>query len=369
MACDFYQLPHAGIQALTPYVPGKSAEQVAKEYGITDIIKLASNENPFGCSPLVHEALASLSGHQIATYPVSSIQPLRKKIALQLGIDSERITLGNGSDELIPLLQICFALHSGHHIVTHQHAFISYEIHAKTLGIPVVSTPLLPNWEVDIDALLSTCNDKTAMIFLANPNNPTGLLISQETIKYLLHNLPETTLVVVDEAYYEYVQHRDPSSMFSLLQRYPNLIITRTFSKAYGLAGLRLGYVVSCASIAKLLQRVQPPFAVNEAALTAASAALDDPDFVRSSVENNARGLKQMQHGLTALTIEHLPSSGNFITFDCKHDTTALYEGLQKKGIIVRPLHAYGLNRHLRVTIGTQEQNHRFLNNLEELIS
>ena len=369
MPCDFHRLAHAGIQSLSPYIPGKSAEEVAKEYGITDIIKLASNENPFGCSPLVNEALSSITGYQIATYPVSSIKPLRQKLADKHAIDIDMITLGNGSDGLIPLLQTCFALHSGKHILTHQHAFISYGIHAKTLGIPMQTIPLMKSWEVDIDAMIAACNDKTAMIFLATPNNPTGLLVSQSKIERLLQNIPATTLLVVDEAYYEYVNDQDRLNTISQLNAYPNLIVTRTFSKAYGLAGLRIGYVIASANITQILQRAQPPFSVNEVALIAACAALDDPNFINHSIANNTLGIKQMQQGLTSLKIDHLPTAGNFITFDYKKDASHLYQRLQQMGIIVRPLHSYGLSNYLRVTIGTQHQNSRFINNLEELIN
>lgn len=367
MPCDYYELPHAGIKSLAPYIPGKTAKQVTQEYGIKDIIKLASNENPLGCSPLVTATLASMTNHHIATYPGSSIQPLRQKIANQLEIDTKMITLGNGSDGLIPLVQTCFALHCGKHILTHQHAFVSYKIYAKTLGIPIFTAPLLPNWYVDIDTLIAMCNEKTALIFLASPNNPTGLLVSQAKIEHLLQHIPETTILVVDEAYYEYVDDNDKLNMISLLSTYPNLIAMRTFSKAYGLASLRLGYTIASSDVSAILQRVQPPFAVNEAALIAAHAALDDPEFIKKSVTNNVNGLKQIQQGLASLQINYLPTAGNFITIDCKKDAISLYQRLQQKGIIVRPLHPYGLNNYLRITIGTEQQNSIFLNNLKEL--
>jgi histidinol-phosphate aminotransferase len=367
MPCDYARLPHKGIQSLKPYIPGKSAEKLAEEQGLDDIIKLASNENPLGCSHLVTNALAALSSHQISTYPIASQHPICAKLATKLGIDVNMLTLTSGSEALISLLQTCFALHSNKHILIPTYSFIAYSIHANALGIPFLSTPVLPNWQADIDALISCCNDKTALIFLANPNNPTGSLIKHGEIQRLLEHIPQTTILVLDEAYYEYVSDTDKLDTLSLLNAHPNLVVARTFSKVYGLAGLRLGYAISNPQINSILQRVMSPFAVNEVALLAGNAALDDDEFIQQSINNNVQGLKQIQHGLTKLGISYLPTAGNFITFDCKTDATPLYQKLLQCGIILRPLHPYGLNNYLRVTIGTEEQNTRFLNKLKEL--
>jgi len=365
MPCDYHLLPHEGIRSLKPYIPGKSVHALAEEQGLTDIIKLASNENPWGCSPLVTQALANISNHQIATYVTGAHHPFRKKLAQKLNIDADRLTLGNGSDALIPLLQTAFALHCDKHVLTHEYAFIAYGIYAKTLGIPVIATPTLPNWCVDIEAMIAACNEKTALIFIANPNNPTGIPVSKENIKRLLDHIPETTLLVIDEAYYEF--GNDTPSAMEYLPHYPNLVIMRTFSKAYGLAGLRLGYAISSLPVSTILNRALPPFTVNDAALVAASAAMDDEHFLKHTIENNKEGLKQLQQGLHAQGITSLPTTANFITFDCKRDATSLYEALQQHGIIVRPLHPYGLGNFLRVTIGTPHQNLRFLDTLKEL--
>ncbi len=367
MPCDYSLLPHSGIQSLVPYVPGKSTDELAGEQGLTDIIKLASNENPLGCSPLVTQALASLSSHQIATYTIPVHHPLRKKLADKLGIDVNMLTLTNGSEALIPLLQICFALHTEKHVVIPNYSFIAYGIQAKLLGIPVVSPPVLPNWQADVDAIIDCCNEKTAIIFLANPNNPTGALIGQAEIGRLLENIPASTILVLDEAYYEYVSEEDKLDTLSLLGKHPNLVITRTFSKVYGLAGLRLGYGIATPQISALLQRILPPFPVSETALVAGCAALDDHEFFKHTLQINAQGLKKVQQGLDDLGIDYLPAAGNFITFDCKTDAAPLYQQLLQRGVILRPLHPYGLNNYLRVTIGTDNQNSRFLDNLKEL--
>lgn len=364
MPCDYDQLPHAGIRNLMPYIPGKSSEELAKERGLTDILKLAGNENALGCSPRVVSALANLTGHKIATYPMSIHHPLRQRLADKLGIKKDMLTFGNGSDSLFCSLLTCFALHTDKHILTHDYAFSSYAIQAKTLGIPVVSTHVKSNWEVDIDAIIHACNESTALIFISNPNNPTGLLIHRDDITRLITSIPETTLLVLDEAYYEYVNDSDKGYSINLLNKHHNLIITRTFSKAYGLAGLRLGYVIAHPKITALLYRIQLPFAVNIAALTAASAALEDEGFIEQTQQFTHLGLKQVQDGLTAMGLTHLSSAGNFITFDCNKDSMSIYQGLQEYGIIVRPLHPYGLTQYLRVTIGTDDQNTRFLNTL-----
>ncbi|WP_028388701.1 histidinol-phosphate transaminase [Legionella fairfieldensis] len=364
MSCNYQQLPHAGIQTLTPYLPGKSIEELANESGISNIIKLASNENPLGCSPLVNEALAKLSDMQITNYPDPANHPLLTKLSQKLGISEQMLTVGNGSDLLFFFLLTAFALHTDKSMVTHEHAFISYHIQAQTLGIPIIVTPLKSDWQVDIEAMINVCNRKPAIIFLANPNNPTGVLIPHPHIKQLLANVPSSTILVLDEAYYEYAFSPDDETSINLLAQHPNLIITRTFSKAYGLAGLRLGYAIAHPELTEILQRVQLPFAVNQAALAAAYAALDDESFIIRSVALNSQGMQQMMRGLKELKLNYIPSSCNFITIDCQTNALPIYQTLLKEGIIVRPLLPYGLMQYLRVSIGTTEQNSRFINKL-----
>lgn len=366
MPCDYHQLPHAGIQTLAPYIPGKSIEELAQEKGLTDIIKLGSNENPRGCSPKVHEALARLTTQQIATYPIPSAHPLPMALANKLNIDVDMLTLSHGSDALFQLLIICFGLHRNQHILTHDYAFQTYSILAKIFGIPLVSTPLLDNWQVDVRALAHACNEKTALIFIANPNNPTGTLMPHTDIVYLLENIPEKTILVLDEAYNEFLKPEEQSRAITLLNKFPNLVITRTFSKAYGLAGLRLGYGISHPAIHQLLQKIVLPFTINQAALTAGLAALNDDDFLQESVAVNQKELTHVKQALNQLGFTYLPSIGNFVTFDCKMDGGIIYQALLNKGVIVRPLHPYGLNQYLRVSIGTPDQNTRFIDTLTQ---
>ncbi|MFI4918816.1 MAG: histidinol-phosphate transaminase [Legionellales bacterium] len=364
MSIDFQQLPHAGIRALIPYKPGKSIEELAREQGIVDIIKLASNENPLGCSPLALTALRAMSPHLLATYPSPINHALIPCLAAKLNIDTEQLFVSNGSDYLFNMLLHCFALHTDKHILTHDYAFSTYAIQAQSLNIPVRTVAINHDWQVDTDQLLHACNANTGLIFLANPNNPTGLLISQDKIKHLLQNIPASTILVLDEAYYEFAASQLSCSSIDWMAEHPNLVITRTFSKIYGLAGLRLGYAVANPEIIKLLQRVQLPFAVNQAALTAAHAALNDDEFIKLSLHTNQLGMEQIGAGLSKLHLTYLPSACNFLTFDCKEDSMSLYNFLLEKGIIVRPLHPYNMNQYIRVTIGTQEQNSRFIDAL-----
>lgn len=367
MPGNYEKLPHEGIQTLAPYIPGKSIEELAREQGIANIIKLASNENPKGCSPRVLKALSELSRQKIATYPAAANSPLLKRLAKELNVDENMITLSNGSDALFQLLLVCFALHCNKHVITHKYAFQTYEVQAKTLGIPLIVTPILNNWRVDIEALINKCTSKTALIFLANPNNPTGTLITASEIKHLLHHIPDTTLLVLDEAYNEYLDFENKVDTLKLLVDYPNLIITRTFSKGYGLAGLRLGYAISNPTIRALLQKIILPFTINQAALTAGLAALNDEEFVLASANLNRIELKKVRNALIKMNFECLPSPANFITFNCKMDGNIIYNALLKHGIIVRPLHPYGLNNFLRVSIGTAEQNNCFIDILEQI--
>ncbi len=371
MAVNFQQLPHPGIQSLVPYKPGKSIEELAREKGISDhdIIKMASNENPLGCSPLALSALHKMSPHLLATYPSPINHPLIPKLANKLEINTDQLFVSNGSDYIYTILLNCFALHHDKHIITHDYAFSTYAIQANTLNIPVHSIAINPDWHVNVDKLIQACNSKTAIIFLANPNNPTGILINQKEIKRLLENIPETTLLVVDEAYYEYAASQLNCNSIEWLAQHPNLLITRTFSKIYGLAGVRLGYAIAHPSIIELMRRIQLPFTVNQVALTTAHAALDDEQFMQLSLRTNTEGMLQMKEGLNQLNLDYLPSACNFLTFDSKEDGALLYNYLLDRGIIVRPLHPYKMNNYLRVTIGTKEQNSRFLNALSNYLS
>lgn len=359
MSCDFSELAHKGIQILSAYVPGKSIEEVAHEYGISDIIKLASNENALGCSPKVIEALQQIDPNLVARYPMAAHHPLRQKLSDFLQVDPHMLTIANGSDSLFGLLLICFALHQNKDMLTHDYAFSSYAIQAQMLGIKVISAST-QDFQVDVTALLKACTANTAIIFIANPNNPTGLMLELSDIERILDNIPATTLLVLDEAYHEFLP---PGSMpsLSLLKRYRNLVITRTFSKAYGLAGLRLGYAISDPQITAVIQKIHLPFAANIVAMQTACAALDDQSFVHFTEQHVTHERQIMTKILDAHSVHYIPSFANFITLDCGHDAGIIAKKLQERGIIVRPLQPYGMHSYLRVTIGRTEQNQRFL--------
>lgn len=359
MSCDFFALPHPAIQTLIPYQPGKSVASLQQELGLTDIIKLASNENPLGCSPHAKKALRKLSVSSIAAYPAAFHHPLHQKLSVYHGLSPEQLLLANGSDSLFSLLMNTFALHTHKHILTHEYAFSAYAIQAQALGVPCNIVPIHPDWTVNIDALIEACTPQTALIFIANPNNPTGLAIAQHDLKRLLAHLPQTTLLVLDEAYIDY--HPQEENTVDWLNAFPNLVLIRTFSKAYGLAGLRIGYVMAHPDIIQLLKRVQLPFSVNQAALDAANAALDDQAFIKKTCHLIKKGKSQLLAGFQRLKLHAHPAHANFITIDCKQIALPIYEKLLHHGIIVRPLAPYGLPQHLRITIGTTKQNTRLL--------
>ncbi|HVT62552.1 MAG TPA: histidinol-phosphate transaminase [Legionellaceae bacterium] len=366
MDYDFSSLPHKGIQALSPYVPGKSVEEVANECGIHDIIKLASNENAYGCSPKVIEALQEITPMMISRYPSAAHHPIRKQLSEFLGIEANMLTIANGSDSLFGLLLTCFALHQNKHILTHEYAFSSYEIQARSLGIKVKKTPT-QNWQIDISALIKACTDKTALIFIANPNNPTGLMINMADICQILDNIPKSTLLILDEAYFEFV---NPClHTVQLLHHYPNLVITRTFSKAYGLAGLRLGYALAHPQITRLIQKIHLPFTANVVAMHAACAALSDQPFIQKTQSKIEAHRYTMMGQLDEQHIDYIPSYANFLAIDCGQDTLPIVQALQAHGIIVRPLHPYGMDTYLRVTIGTKKQNERFLKTFFDILA
>jgi histidinol-phosphate aminotransferase len=311
----------------------------------------------------------AISSQTIATYPSPINHPLMEKLAAKLNIQTDQLFLSNGSDYLFNVVLNCFALHRNKNIVTHDYAFSTYEIQANSLQIPVIHVPIETNWTVNTRKIAQACTEDTAIVCLANPNNPTGLPIHEKNIKYLLENIPESTLLVLDEAYYEFAADTLNYNSVNWLQKHPNLIITRTFSKIYGMAGLRLGYGIAHPSVISILRRFQLPFIVNQLAMAAALAAVDDEQFIQASLECNAKGMLQMKEGFQKLNIDYIPSACNFLTFDCKEDSNDLYQFLLNNGIIVRPLHAYKMKNHIRVTIGTAEQNSLFLSALNDYYS
>jgi len=352
--------PHEGIQKLHPYVPGKSIDALAKEKGLKDIVKLASNENPLGCSPRVMERLRALRPEELASYPDPRHHPIIDALATHLGVSEENLFLCNGSDALFTLLLNLSCLHQGKYLLTHAYAFASYVIQAQTYGVDYKVIPLAESLCVNVDDLIAACNEDTGIIMFANPNNPTGTTIPVSEIERLLQAVPQSVMVLVDEAYCEFAYDSQEKSALSLLKDYPNLLISRTFSKIYGLANVRLGYAIAHPESSALLWKVQLPFALSGIALETGLAALPDQDFVQESLALNARSMKDLQATLQGLGLPVLPSNCNFLTFDCQCSAQELNSYLLDRGVIVRPLSGYGLPQHIRVSLGTEYQNQRF---------
>ena len=361
---DFLKLSQPGINELSPYQPGKPVEELERELGIADIIKLASNENPLGPSPVVTKSIA-LQLAELARYPDGSAYQLKNKLQAKLGVDPAMVTVGNGSNDVLELVARVF-LGPGLESIVSEHSFVVYPLVTKSLGAELIVIPAIDVGQ-DLNATLAAISDRTRIIFIANPNNPTGTWVDKQSLLSFLDAVPEKVLVVLDEAYAEYVAEPDYPNGLELVGDYPNLIVTRTFSKAYGLAGLRMGYSVSHPDIADLMNRVRQPFNVNAMSLAAALVALDDDAHLKESVRINREGMKMLTEACDQLGLGYIPSVGNFLTIDVGIDAMLIYEGLLREGVIVRPIGVYGLPNHLRVTIGLPAENKRFINSLGKL--
>jgi histidinol-phosphate aminotransferase len=352
------RLATPGVQALEPYQPGKPLSELEREYGITGAIKLASNENPLGPSPLgIAAARAALA--EVELYPDSHGFALKQALSAALGVAPGQLVLGNGSNEILQLVARAF-LNPGDEVVVAQYAFAIFTTEAVSAGGRVVTVPAR-DWGADLPAMRAAVTARTRLVFIANPNNPTGTWHRAPELLAFLESLPEHVVVVLDEAYCEYVEQPDYPNGLDWLSQFPNLIVSRTFSKIYGLAGLRLGYGVASAEMADLLNRLREPFAVNNLALAAGAAALADHEHVERSRRLNTQGLAQLADACARLGLDFIPSAGNFIAVDVGRSAGPVYEALLRQGIIVRPLAPYGMPRHLRITIGTPEQMQRLL--------
>lgn len=362
---DFIKLANPGITGLSPYQPGKPVEELERELGITGAIKLASNENPLGPSPEVTQRLSNEFA-ELARYPDGSGYLLKNKLHDMFGLDPARITVGNGSNDVLELLARVF-LGPGLESLVSEHSFVVYPLVTKALGASMVEVPA-KNYGQDLDATLAAITPNTRMIFIANPNNPTGTWIDRATLTGFLDQVRDDIIVVLDEAYFEYVEEPDYPNGLSLADQYHNLVVTRTFSKAYGLAGLRIGWSVSHPDIADLMNRVRQPFNVNSMSLAASLVALDDQDYVKRSVALNTEGMKFITEAMDQMGVKYIPSVGNFVTIDLERDAMHIYDALLREGVIVRPIGVYKMPNHLRVTIGLPEENGRFVDSLQKVL-
>lgn len=367
MSCDFLATALPCVQALSPYVPGKPVEELAREFGLNpaDIVKLASNENPLGPSPKVCMAITQALP-ELTRYPDGSGFSLKEKLAERFAVDPAQITLGNGSNDILELVARAW-LAPGRNAVFSEHAFAVYPISTLASGAECRQVPA-KDYGHDLDAMAAAIDANTRVVFIANPNNPTGTWFNQAALNAFLSKVPSDVLVVLDEAYIEYAADSDLPDGMAYLSRYANLLVSRTFSKAYGLAALRVGYAVSSKDIAAVLNRVRQPFNVNSLALVAACAALDDEDYLTRSRAANMQGMQQLEAGFKQLGLSWLPSRGNFIAVDFKRDSAAIDQALLARGVIVRPIAGYAMPTFLRVSIGTQAENQHFLDALTDVL-
>ncbi|MFO8154132.1 histidinol-phosphate transaminase [Thioalkalivibrio sp.] len=368
---DFAALAVPGVQALRPYEPGKPVETLERELGILEAVKLASNENALGPSPRAVEAAGRALGN-LHIYPDGNGLALKEALAERHGVVPEQVTLGNGSNEVLELVARTW-LAPGRNAVYSRHAFAVYPLVVQAVAAEGRAAAARPAdsgqpYGHDLDAMAAEVDADTRVVFVANPNNPTGTWLTATALERFITQMPAETLVVVDEAYAEYVEHPDYPDTTRWLQRFPNLLVTRSFSKIHGLAGLRLGYAVSSVAVAELMNRVRQPFNVNTLAQAAGLAAISDTGHVAESVRMNRDGLQQLGAGLRQRGIGFIPSVGNFLTFDIAEAPGPVYERLLREGVIVRPVANYGLPTHLRVTVGTPKENERFLRALDVVL-
>jgi histidinol-phosphate aminotransferase len=360
MMRDLCELSPSYVRSIAPYQPGKPIAELAREMGLDEraIVKLASNENPRGIGPRTRAAIDAALG-DIARYPDGNGFELKQALAARYHVDMGSIVLGNGSNDVLELVALAF-LGPGRAAVFSQHCFAVYPLATQARGARSIVVPA-KSYGHDLEAMARAIDDETYVVWIANPNNPTGTFARHEELEAFLKRVPERVMVVLDEAYNEYLAPELRGDTVKLVKRHPNLVVTRTFSKAYGLAGLRVGYALAQASVADVMNRVRQPFNVNSLALAAATAALDDMEFVARSYALNLQGMKQIEEGARGLGLKYIPSHGNFITVQVGK-AAEIYKRLLRRGVIVRPVGGgYGLPEHLRVTVGTAEENEKFL--------
>jgi histidinol-phosphate aminotransferase len=354
----------ASVAALKPYEPGKPIEEVQRELGLTDVVKLASNENPLGPSPMAVAALrAAIDG--LNSYPDGGSYALINKIAAHHGLSAAHIFMGCGSVEILNLLAYLF-IRPGFNAVTSEHAFAIYELVVAASG-GITKTVPMKDYTFDLDAIGGAVDEHTRVIFLANPNNPTGTIYRRDGWERLLARLPEHLVVVADEAYFEFVRDPGYPNALNYLADHPKLIVLRTFSKIFGLAGLRVGYGVAHPKMVNLLNNVRQPFNINLLAQAAVLAAMDDHEYVRRTLEVNAQGIEYLEREFNRLKVRFVPTQGNFFLVEVG-DGVEIYNALLKHGVIVRPMHGYQFPRHVRISVGLPEENRRLIEALTAVL-
>ena len=358
------RLAKKGVMNIEPYQPGKPIDEVKREFLLDEVYKLASNENPLGPSPKAVTAIKKTL-KDLNRYPDGDCYYLKVKLAKKLKVKPDNLTFGNGSDELIAVIVQAF-MNEDENAIVADPTFLEYRLIVEAYGRQVMVVPSL-NLKYDLDGMRKAINEKTKLVFIANPDNPTGTYISDKEIRKFLEGIPENVIVVMDEAYYDFVDAKDyPDTIRYLNDR--NLIILRTFSKAYGLAGLRVGYALSNAELIDCMNRVRQPFNVNSLAQVAALASLDDAAYLKKTREAVLKGKKFLYGALDKMGAAYVPSQTNFILVDVKRDGWELFQKMLKRGVIVRDMKPYKLDSYIRVTIGTDKENRRFIEALKKAL-
>ena len=352
------------IVNIQPYPPGKPIEDVKREFGLKEVIKMASNENALGPSPKAIEAIKK-AANTVSLYPDGNAYYLKQKLAQKLGVNADEILLGNGTDEVIRVITETF-LNPGEEVVIAWPGFVVYSIATDVMDGTLKRTPLR-NYTHDLEAMLKAVTNKTKLIFIANPNNPTGTMVNKDEVESFMKKVPEDVIVVFDEAYYEYANEDFPQT-FQYFKQGRNVIILRTFSKIYGLAGLRVGYGIARKEMLVEMNRVRQPFNVNRIAQVAAIAALDDSEHVKKSIAMNEEGKKFLYKEFESMGLEYVPTAANFILVNVERDGRKVYEQLLKEGVIVRPVDNYDLPNFLRVTICKPSENKKFVESLKKVL-
>lgn len=353
------------IRAIAPYVPGKPIEELAREYGIADSVKLASNENPLGPSPKALAAIAQAAA-KLHRYPDGAGFELVQRLSRHLNVRPGQIVLGNGSDDLLGMLARVL-LQPGDEVIIPEPSFLMYTIVAQSAGAVPIMVPLR-DLAIDLQAVLAKVGPRTRIIFICSPNNPTGTVVDRQAFEAFLADLPGHVAVVVDEAYFEFVRDDRCASGISYLGAQPMVVTLRTFSKAYGLAGLRVGYGVMADALAELLNRIRMPFNVNTLGQVAATAALDDTGFLEKTLSTVHQGLDFLYDELTRRGLRYFPSEANFFLIDLSQPADEVFERLLRQGVIVRSMRAYGFPDFVRLSVGTPEENKRFLRALDSVL-
>lgn len=354
------------LETISPYQPGKPIDDVKRELGLSKVIKLASNENPLGCSPKAVEAVTA-SMMTPSLYPDGNCTDLRNSLSKKFNVKPEQLIFGAGSNEIVAFLGETF-INPGDESVMAVPTFPWYETAVKMMDGVAIEIPLKNHFH-DLETMLSKINEKTKIVWLCNPNNPTGTMYTANEQEDFIKKVPSNVVIVLDEAYYEYVDNKDYPDSIPLLEKYPNIIILRTFSKVYGLASLRIGYGIASEELIGYLNRIRPPFNVNTAAQVAALASLSDSEFLAKTLKNNDAGKKFLYNAFEEMGLEYIPTECNFVMVDTKKESIEVFNKLLAKGVIVRPGKGFRMPTWQRVTIGTPEENAEFIAALKQVLA